>query len=102
MCRLIEGVLKSFGFQKVTLHIGGCCLSPSSPSFELFHLQTPDWLKCLNVSQGEQLQCTAHTWLSPRHVLVAAEKGKVIHDDDDEDAEDVNDDSEGEDDFTAN
>ena len=55
-----------------------------------------------NVLQGEQLQCTAHTWLSPRHVLVAAEKGKVIHDDDDEDAEDVNDDSEGEDDFTAN
>ena len=23
MCRLIEGVLKSFGFQKVTVHIGG-------------------------------------------------------------------------------
>ena len=84
------------------VQIGGCRLSPSSPSFELLHLQTPDWLKCLNVSQGEQLQCTAHTWLSPRHVLVAAEKGKVIHDDDDEDAEDVNDDSEGEDDFTAN
>ena len=24
------------------------------------------------------MQCTAHTWLSPRHVLVAADKGKVI------------------------
>ena len=40
-----------------------------------------------NVLQGEQLQCTAHTWLSPRHVLVAAEKGKVIHDEDHQHAE---------------
>ena len=71
----------------ILVQIGGCRLSPSSPSFELLHLQTPDWLNCLNVSQGEQLQCTAHTWLSPRHVLVAAEKGKVIHDEDHQHAE---------------
>ena len=47
--------------------------------------------------QGEQMQCTAHTWLSPRHVLVAADKGKVIHD-----VEDVNDNGKDDDDFTAN
>ena len=37
--------------------------------------------------QGDQLQCTAHTWLSPRHVLVAAEKGKV-NDNDKDDGDD--------------
>ena len=43
LCRLIEGVLKTFGFTK-----------------------------------GDQMNCFSHDWLSPRHVLVATEKGKVL------------------------
>ena len=43
LCRLIEGVLKTFEFTK-----------------------------------GDQMNCFSHDWLSPRHVLVATEKGKVL------------------------
>ena len=58
---------------------------PQSPAWKV----RPPSLASITITititiQGEQLQCTAHTWLSPRHVLVAAEKGKVNNTDDEE------------------
>ena len=35
-------------------------------------------LKPFGFTKGDQLNCLSHDWLSPRHVIVATERGKII------------------------
>ena len=71
MRKLIEGNLKPFGFMKVSIfHFTIDSQMNSKPKCQKNVFD-------VHIVQGDALVCLDHSWLSSRHVLVAAEKGKV-------------------------